>query len=137
MTVHVGILGAGNISDTHARAALAIPGAAIAAVHGANPAKAERLAAAHGGTVYRDLDAFLRHRPMELVTIGSPSGRHADEVIAAAQAAVHVLCETPLGLTAEQVDRMVEECEGAGVRLAVFFQDRCQPDFVRLKAFLD
>jgi predicted dehydrogenase len=137
MTVHVGILGAGNISDTHARAALAIPGAAIAAVYGANAAKAERLAAAHGGTVYRDLDAFTRHRPMDLVAIGSPSGRHADEVIAAAQAGLQVLCEKPLGLTTEQVDRMVEECEAAGVRLAVFFQDRCQPDFVRLKAFLD
>lgn len=137
MTVHVGILGAGNISDTHARAALGIRGAAIAAVHGANAAKAERLAAAHGGAVYRDLDAFARHRPMDLVAIGSPSGRHADEVIALARAGVHVLCEKPLGLTTAQVDRMVEECEAAGVRLAVFFQDRRQPDFVRLKAFLD
>ncbi len=137
MTVHVGILGAGNISDTHARAALGIPGAVIAAVYGANATKAERLAAAHGGIVYRDLDAFARHRPMDLVAIGSPSGRHADEVIAAARAGVPVLCEKPLGLTTEQVDRMVEECEVAGVRLAVFFQDRCQPDFVRLKAFLD
>jgi UDP-N-acetyl-2-amino-2-deoxyglucuronate dehydrogenase len=137
MTVHVGILGAGNISDTHARAALAIPGAAIAAVHGANATKAERLAAAHGGTVYRDLDAFARHRPMDLVAIGSPSGRHADEVIAVAQARVHVLCEKPLGITTGEVDRMVEACESAGVRLAVFFQDRCQPDLVRLKAFLD
>jgi len=137
MTVHVGILGAGSISDTHARAALGIPGAAIAAVHGANAAKAERLAAAHGGAVYRDLDAFARHRPMDLVAIGSPSGRHPDEVIAAARAGVHALCEKPLGLTTAQVDRMVEECEAAGVRLAVFFQDRCQPDFVRLKAFLD
>lgn len=136
MTVHVGILGAGNISDTHARAALAIPGGAIAAVHGANAAKAEHLAAAHGGTVYSDLDAFVRHRPMDLVAIGSPSGRHADEVIATAQAGVHVLCEKPLGITTGEVDRIVEACEGAGVRLAVFFQDRCQPDFVRLKAFL-
>lgn len=137
MTVHVGILGAGGISDTHARAVLSIPGAVIAAVHGANAAKAERLAAVHGGAVYGDLDAFVRHRPMDLVAIGSPSGRHADEVIAAAQAGVHVLCEKPLGITTGEVDRIVEACEGAGVRLAVFFQDRCQPDFVRLKAFLE
>src|SRR5260221_13728950 len=108
MTVHVGILGAGNISDTHARAVLAIPGAALAAVYGANAAKAERMAAVHGGTAYRDIDAFLRHRPMDLVAIGSPAGRHADEVIPAAPAGVHGLCAKPLGLTTAQVGRMVK-----------------------------
>lgn len=136
MTVHLGILGAGNISDTHARAALAIPGLAIAAVHGENAAKAERLAATCGGTAYADLEGFLRHRPMDLVAIGSPSGRHAEQVVACGRAGLHVLAEKPLGLTTAEVDRMVEECERAGVRLGVFFQDRCQPDFVRLKAFL-
>ena len=135
--VHVGILGAGNISDTHARAVLAVPGGAVAAVHGANPEKARRLAEAHGGTARPDLASFLAHRPMDLVAIGSPSGRHAEEVVACARAGLHVLCEKPLGLTPAEVDRMTAECERAGVRLAVFFQDRCQPDFVRLKSFLD
>ena len=45
----VGILGAGNISDTHARAALGIPGVEIAAVCGTNREKAERMAAKYGG----------------------------------------------------------------------------------------
>ena len=39
----VGILGAGNISDTHARAALGIAGVEIAAVCGTNRDKAERM----------------------------------------------------------------------------------------------
>jgi UDP-N-acetyl-2-amino-2-deoxyglucuronate dehydrogenase len=137
MTVHVGILGAGNISDTHARAALDVPGGRIAAVHGENHEKAERLAAKYGGTHYRELDSFLAHRPMDLVAIGSPSGRHASQVIAAAHAGLHVLAEKPLGITTAEIDRMNAECERCGVRLGVFFQDRCQPDFVRLKAFLD
>jgi UDP-N-acetyl-2-amino-2-deoxyglucuronate dehydrogenase len=134
--VHVGLLGAGNISDTHARASVAIPGVRIAAVHGANAEKAVRLAQAHGATSYTSLEHFLAHHPLHLVAIGSPSGCHADEVIAAARAGLHVLCEKPLGISTAEVDRMIEECERAGVRLAVFFQDRCQPDFVRLKAFL-
>jgi predicted dehydrogenase len=39
----VGLLGGGNISDTHARAARAIPGVEIAAVYGPNREKATRL----------------------------------------------------------------------------------------------
>jgi predicted dehydrogenase len=44
MSIKIGILGAGSISDTHARAARAIPGVEIAAVYGRNVAKAQRLA---------------------------------------------------------------------------------------------
>jgi predicted dehydrogenase len=136
MTWHIGVLGAGNISDTHARAALAIKEVELAAFYGENAGKAERLAATYGAKAYRDLEAFLRHRPMDLVAIGTPSGRHASDVIACARAGLHVLAEKPLGITTAEVDRMVEECEHARMRLGVFFQDRCQPDFVRLKAFL-
>jgi hypothetical protein len=72
MTTHIGLVGGGNISETHARAALAIPGVEIAAIYGSNREKIERLAKAHGGTPYTDFAAFLAHKPMELVAIGSP-----------------------------------------------------------------
>jgi UDP-N-acetyl-2-amino-2-deoxyglucuronate dehydrogenase len=137
MTVHLGILGGGGISDTHARAALGIPGVALAAVHGANLEKVERLARAHGGVPCRDLHAFLAHRPMQVVAIGSPSGRHREQAVACARAGLHVLVEKPLGLTTAETDEIAGACEAAGVRAGVFFQDRCQPDLVRLKAFLD
>ena len=83
----VGILGGGNISDTHARAALGIPGVEIAAVCGTNRDKAQRLADRYGGTVYDDLNRFLDHRPLDIVAIGSPSGLHADQAIAAVRRA--------------------------------------------------
>jgi predicted dehydrogenase len=34
MTIHAGLIGGGNISATHARAANAIPGVSVAAVYG-------------------------------------------------------------------------------------------------------
>jgi predicted dehydrogenase len=76
--VKIGILGAGNISDTHARAASAIPGTSIVAVHGGNTTRAERLAATYGATAYANLGEFLSHQPMDIVAIGSPSGLHAE-----------------------------------------------------------
>jgi len=86
MTTHIGIIGGGNISETHARAALAIPDVEIAAVFGNNREKIERLAKTYGGTPYTDFAAFLAHKPMDMVAIGSPSGLHAEQGIAAARA---------------------------------------------------
>ncbi len=137
MTTHVGILGGGNISETHARAARETDGVEVVAVHGHNRAKAERLAAAYGGDVYADLDSFLAHRPMEVVLVGSPSGLHAEHGIAAARRGLHVLVEKPIDVTTERADALVEACEQAGVRLGVFFQDRAAPDVRRLKGLIE
>jgi predicted dehydrogenase len=137
VTIRVGLLGGGGISDTHARAAEAIPGVEVVAVHGDNAEKARRLAAAHRARDYPTIDAFLAHRPMDVVAIGSPSGCHAEQAIACARAGIHVLVEKPMAVTVESATALVEACEAAGVRLGVFFQDRLQPDFVRLKTYLD
>lgn len=128
----VGILGAGNISDTHARAASAIAGTSIVAVHGGNAARAERLAATYGATAYADLDGFLAHRPMDVVAIGSPSGLHAEQGIAACRRGLHVLVEKPIDVTVERADALVTAADQSGVTLGVFLQDHVQPDLVRL-----
>ena len=39
MTIHIGLIGGGNITETHARAARAIPGVEISAIHGTNNEK--------------------------------------------------------------------------------------------------
>ncbi|MEO7891953.1 MAG: Gfo/Idh/MocA family oxidoreductase [Vicinamibacterales bacterium] len=100
--MHIGILGAGSISDTPARAAAAIPGVAVAAVYGANAQKTAALAARYGATPCTDLDAFLRHRPMDLVAIGSPSGLHADQAMAAVERGLHVIVEKPLDINTDR-----------------------------------
>ena len=137
MTVHIGILGNGNISQTHARAAREIEGAEIVAVYGRNVEKAKGLAELHGGRAYADLESFLRHQPMEIVLIGSPSGLHAAHGIQAARHGLHVLVEKPIDITTAKADALIAACEQAGVKLGVFFQDRMAPDIHRLKILLD
>jgi predicted dehydrogenase len=136
VTIHVGILGAGGISDTHARAAAAIPGVKVVAVHGHNAQKAERLAAANGAKAYADPEAFFAHKPMDMVAIGSPSGVHHRQIMACARASLHVLVEKPMTLTPEEADEAMAACQAAKVQLGVIFQDRLQPDVVRLRRFL-
>lgn len=134
MSFQIGILGGGNISQTHARAALEIDGVSIAAVCGQNAEKVLRLADAVGATAYNELEAFLNHRPMDAVLIGSPSGLHAEHGIAAARHGLHVLVEKPIEISTERADALIDACLSAQVKLGVFFQDRTAPDIVKLRS---
>ncbi len=137
MPIQIGLIGGGNISGTHARAAAAIPGVAISAVVGSNAAKVEKLAREHNARAFTDFNAFLSHRPLDLVVIGSPSGCHADQGIAAAQHGLHVLTEKPLDVTTARCDALIAATQKARVKLGVMFQDRTKPDIIKLKQSID
>jgi UDP-N-acetyl-2-amino-2-deoxyglucuronate dehydrogenase len=134
---HIGILGAGGISETHARAAVAIPNVRVSAVYGGNATKVAQLAKTYDATAYSDLAAFLRHRPMEIVAIGSPSGLHGEQVQAAAAAGMHLLVEKPLEITLARTDAAIDAVTRAGVKLAVCFQDRANPRLGLVKQWID
>src|SRR6267154_5849995 len=104
MTFHIGLTGGGNITETHARAARAIPGVEIAAIHGSNAEKVSKLCRDYGGKPYQDFDAFLAHRPMDLVVIGSPTHLHAPQGIAAAEKGLHVLTDKAIDVSTKQTD---------------------------------
>jgi predicted dehydrogenase len=133
----IGILGGGNISGTHARAAAAIEGVELVAFHGSNRERTAKLAAPYGARVYDNLDEFLDHRPMDVVAIGSPSGVHAEQGIAAARRGLHVLVEKPIDITTDRADALIRACDSAGVKLGVFFQDRLRPDVIQIKKMID
>jgi UDP-N-acetyl-2-amino-2-deoxyglucuronate dehydrogenase len=137
MTTYIGLIGGGNITETHARAARSLAGVEIAAIYGTNAEKVGRLAHEHGAKPYADFDQFLDHRPMNLVAIGSPSAIHAAQGIAAVRRGLHVLIEKPIDITTERADALISEADKAGVKLGVFFQDRCKPDILRVKKEVD
>jgi UDP-N-acetyl-2-amino-2-deoxyglucuronate dehydrogenase len=136
MIIHIGLIGGGNITGTHARAARAIPGVEIGAIYGSHPEKVANLCLDYGGTPFHDIEKFLDHRPMDLVIIGSPSGLHSEHGINAARHGLHVLTEKPIDISTARADSLIAETEKAGVKLGVIFQDRSKPDVQRLKNYL-
>src|SRR5262245_14628107 len=134
---HIGIIGGGGISETHARAASEIEGVELVAFFGRNSQKVATLASKFGGRAYEDFDSFLKHIPMDLVIIGSPSSLHGEQGIAAARSGLHVLTEKPIDVTTKRADQLIEECERAGVKLGLCYQDRFAPDLYRLKSLID
>lgn len=135
--MHIGLIGAGNISDTHLRAAQSLPGVVVSAVYSRTIENARRLAEPAGATPYDTLESFLAHTPLDIVAIGSPSGMHAEQAIAAAERGLHVLVEKPLDVSTARVDAVIAAAERGNVRVGVFFQDRLKPDIARVKRMID
>jgi len=137
VNISIGLIGGGNITSTHARAVRAVPGVSVAAIYGTNTGKIRSLVGEHGGQAYTDLDAFLTHRPMDMVIIGSPSGVHAAQGIAAIRRGLHVLVEKPIDINTSRAGALIEEAQKAGVKLGVIFQDRLKPGIQRMKDLVD
>jgi len=137
MTIRLGLIGGGNISETHARAAMTIPGVEVSAIYGSNSTKVARICGECGATPYSDFERFLGHKPMEFVAIGSPSGLHAEQGIAAARRGLHVLTEKPLEISTRKGRELIAAANEAGVKLGVFFQDRFKPDIIQVKKWMD
>ena len=134
--MRIGILGAGGISDTHVRAAHGIDGVQVVAVHGGNREKAAALAGLAGAVPYDHFEAFLAH-PMDLVAIGSPSGLHAEQAIAAVRRGLHVLVEKPLDITPARIDALIVEADRSRAKVGVFFQERLVPEIAAIKSAVD
>ena len=136
MTIKIGLIGGGNITETHARAVMASPGLEIAAIQGTNTKRVAELSRQYGGKAYQEFESFLTHQPMDLVIIGSPSGLHATQGIAAAHRGLHILTEKPIDVSLERADQLIAAVERAGVKLGIIFQDRAKPAIRQLKHWL-
>lgn len=80
-----------------------------------------RLAVGHLYT-YEDYDRCLESGEVDAVYIGLPNHLHREYAIRAAEAGVHVLCEKPMALTAEDGRAMIEAAEANDVRLMVAYR---------------
>jgi UDP-N-acetyl-2-amino-2-deoxyglucuronate dehydrogenase len=119
-----GIVGCGMIADFHARAIEAMQGGHLACVFSRSQANADRVAKAYNCASYQDYKAFLAHPGMDIVTIATPSGAHLEPCVQAAAAGKHIICEKPLEVTLERVDRMIQACRQHNVMLAGIFPRR-------------
>jgi predicted dehydrogenase len=67
------------------------------------------------------LEELLARDDVDAVDICSPPFAHADQIVAAAQAGKHVLCEKPFTVNLDDADRALAACQQAGVKLMVAF----------------
>jgi UDP-N-acetyl-2-amino-2-deoxyglucuronate dehydrogenase len=128
------ILGPGIVADYHrqAIAANADLGAQLVAVGHYIPARFTEMSAEFGVPCL-SLEELLAHPAVDVICICTPSGQHAVQTIAAAQAGKHVLVEKPMALSLADADAMIAACAQAGVKLGVVLQRRAEPLFQRIQ----
>ena len=106
--IRVGLIGAGNISATHARAIATIADATLVGVYGPTLERAEAIAQPSGAAAYDVLDRLFDSGRLDMVAVGTPSGLHGAHGAAAAGHGVHVLVEKPLALTAAELAQLAD-----------------------------
>jgi UDP-N-acetyl-2-amino-2-deoxyglucuronate dehydrogenase len=119
-----GIIGAGLIADFHARAIGEIPNAKLVGCCDKMPEKAGKLAGKYGAHAFKNYEEMLKSNEIDIVTIATPSGFHAEPTIDAAKAGKHVICEKPIDITLERIDSMIEVHEKSGTKLGGIFPYR-------------
>ncbi|ESP90191.1 Gfo/Idh/MocA family protein [Candidatus Halobonum tyrrellensis] len=123
-----GVVGCSSMGETHAKAVERVDGAELVACADIDEPTARELGDAHGCDAYADHAAMLDGADLDAVSVCTPNGTHADVVVDAAAADAAVLCEKPLDVTPERVDRLVDACREAGVTLGGVFQRRTLPE---------
>jgi predicted dehydrogenase len=137
MALGFGIVGCGMISHFHARAIGDCRGAKLVAGFDTHLPAAEKLSEAFGCAAYDDLDAMLADPAVDVVTIATPSGAHMEPAVAAARAGKHVIVEKPLEVNLRRCDRIIAECEKAGVVLSTIFPSRFHHSSQEIKRAID
>lgn len=143
MAVNWGVIGCGGIADrrTVPEGLMPLQEAGVlelVAVQDIDPTQLSRVQEKYRvKKAYPREQGLLNDGEVEAVYIATPTNCHRGQVIAAAAAGKHILCEKPLALTLEECEEMVEECASRNVKLGINFMMRYHPCHVALKKLVD
>lgn len=144
--IGVGMLGYAFMGKAHSNAMLKIPHMMypppavpkLVGIAGRNEAAVAEAAKRFGyANYYLDWRDMLANDDIQLFDNGGPNDAHAEPCIEAAQAGKHILCEKPLGRTAEESKEMWDAVQKAGVKHMVAFNYRFVPAVRQIRKIVE
>lgn len=133
----IGIVGCGNISDTHALAVKETRRGKLVSAHSRTVTRLQKFCSTHDITGSHSYDEFLNNDNLDVVSICTPSGTHLDYGIKAAEAGKHLIVEKPIEVTTKRGKDLIRCCKKNGVKLAVIYQNRFDDEVLKMKQALD
>ena len=133
----IALVGCGRISKNHFEAIDKIDGLELVAVADRDPERAKQAGMQWKVPHFTSYERMLAESQADVITIATPSGLHAEQGIAAAEAGKHVVMEKPMAISLTGADALVHACDKAGVRLFVVKQNRLNPPVQLLKRAVD
>jgi len=127
------LIGYGGMGSWHVKQLQTMPGTfTIAGVHDILPER-NRAAEQKGLRAYDTLEALLSDSSVELVTIATPNDSHLPLAVAAMESGKHVICEKPVALSTEELERMIGVSRKTRRLLTVHQNRRWDEDFLIVK----
>src|SRR5206468_8144466 len=134
------VLGAGMVGEWHTRVLNTLDCAELIAVCDRRVEKIRESLAANGiegVKVYPELPDLLEKEEFDVLHVCTPSGDHMGPAVMAMEAGKNIICEKPLEIQLERVDKMIETAKKNKVRLAGVFQNRWNESSKALKDTVD
>ena len=130
------IVGCGRIAERHAEQIARL--ATLTAVCDIIESRANKIGQKYGSKVYNNIDdLLLKEKGIDVVSICTPNGLHAEHSIKVFRKGFHVLCEKPMAISVFDCGEMIKEAERANKRLFIVKQNRYNPPVKAIKDALD
>ena len=130
------IIGCGRIAERHANHIINL--GKLAAVCDIIPEYADSFGEKYKANSYYSIDDLLKNeKELDVVSICTPNGLHAEHTIKALHAGCHVLCEKPMAIKVRDCIEMIKVSEQSQRSLLVVKQNRFNPPIAALKRVID
>lgn len=137
--IRFGLIGCGKIGERHAKllAGNHIKDAKLTALFDVNIDRSDSLAKLYGAKVYPSLEGMMSSGEIDAVSVLTPSGLHADNILQIAAFGKPIVVEKPLALTLDDADRIIEACDRSRTKVFVVKQNRFNLPVQALRKALD
>lgn len=109
----------------------------IRAVWDELPNRGREWAAELGVPFVEDLDTLLSNPSIDAVIVDTPTNIHTDVIVRAAAHGKHIFSEKVLALTTEEVERIFQAVDAAGVKLMLSLPRLCDPYYLYAQNAVD
>lgn len=123
----IAVLGCGRIGQMHAANIARHKRAKLATVYDVNLTAAQQVADLHGVAVADTPQDVFADGNIDAVLVATSTQTHADYIEMAVAAGKPVLCEKPIDLNLERVNRCAAAIDGTGVAVQLGFNRRFDP----------
>lgn len=133
------LVGCGRIAKRHAELLKngQVDDARLTAVCDIIPERAKAFGEKYDVPYYTDMDEMMKNESVDVVSVLTPSGMHAEHVLRLADHGKHIVVEKPMALRVSDADAMIQKCDEKGIHLFVVKQNRFNLPVVKLRSALE
>lgn len=134
--VRLGIIGLGNMGQSHARLVQTIDGIDLTAVCDIDAERVARVTGQYGCRGYADPHVLMASKQCDAVLIATPHYDHTTLGIAALKRKLHLLVEKPISVHKADCEKLIRAHTAKGQVFAAMFNQRTNPQYQRIRAMV-